>query len=102
MTKGREDESGTANGMVGTQVYQAYGKAVITDRIQRDGPNTHLIAETVEDVSHLLATLGRPEMIDANNGRADEPKHPVGGRVKPAANHPSEQAKKLFPSRDFH
>jgi error-prone DNA polymerase len=41
-------------------------------------------------------------IIDANDGRADETKRPVGGSVRSSAHHPREQAKKLFPSRDFH
>ena len=104
-----EDETGTANVIVWKQVYEAFRKAVIagrlvriTRRIQRDGPTTHLIAERVEDVSPLLATLGRPVIIDANDGRADETKRPVDGSVRSSARHPREQAKKLFPSRDFH
>jgi error-prone DNA polymerase len=104
-----EDESGTANVIVWKQVYHAFRKAVIagrlvrvTGRVQHDGPTTHLIAESVEDVSHLLATLGRPVPIDANDGRADETKRPVGGSIRSSARHPREQAKKLFPSRDFH
>jgi error-prone DNA polymerase len=104
-----EDESGTANVIVWKQIYEAFRKAVVTSRlvrvtgrIQRDGPVTHVIAERVEDVSHLLATLGRPVIIDANDGRADETKRTVGGSVRSSARHPREQAKKLFQSRDFH
>ncbi|NEY92154.1 error-prone DNA polymerase [Tabrizicola oligotrophica] len=104
-----EDETGTANIVVWKKVYEAFRKAVIagrlvrvTGRIERDGPVTHLIAEQVEDVSHLLATLGRPVIIDANDGRADETRRPAGGSIRSTAHHPREQAKKLFPSRDFH
>ncbi|SEM29685.1 error-prone DNA polymerase, DnaE-like [Roseovarius azorensis] len=104
-----EDETGTANIVVWKKVYETFRKAVIagrllrvTGRIQRDGPVIHLIAERVEDVSHLLATLGRPVMIDSNDGRADEVRRPVGGSIRPTARHPREQARKLFPSRDFH
>ncbi len=104
-----EDETGTANIVVWKKVYEAFRKAVIAGRlvqvigrIERDGPATHVIAERVEDVSHLLATLGRPVIIDANDGRADETKRPVGGSGRSSARHPREQAKKLFPSRDFH
>lgn len=104
-----EDETGTANIMIWKKVYAAFRKAVIAGRlvrvigrIERDGPVTHVIAEQVEDVSHLLATLGRPVIIDANDGRADETKRPVGGSGRSSARHPREQAKKLFPSRDFH
>jgi len=95
-----EDETGTSNIIVWKQVYEIFRKAVIagrlvrvTGRIQRDGPTTHLIAERVEDVSHLLATLGRPE---------GQVKRPSGDSATPSARHPREQAKKLFPSRDFH
>ena len=104
-----EDETGTSNIVVWRQVYETFRKAVIagrlvrvTGRIERDGPVTHVIAERVEDLSHLLATLGRPVIIDANDGRADEVKRPVGGSLRSSARHPREQAKKLFPSRDFH
>ena len=104
-----EDETGTANVIVWKQIYETFRKAVIAGRlvrvtgcVQHDGPTTHLIAERVEDVSYLLATLGRPVMIDANDGRADETKRASGGSVRPSARHPREQAKKLFPSRDFH
>ena len=104
-----EDETGTANVIVWKQVYEAFRKAVIagrlvrvTGRIQRDGPTTHVIAERVEDVSHLLTTLDRPVMIDANDGRTDETRRPAGGSIRSTARHPREQARKLFPSRDFH
>ena len=104
-----EDETGTSNIVVWKKVYETFRKAVIagrlvrvTGRIERDGPVTHLIAERVEDMSPLLTTLGRPVLIDVNDGRADETKRPVGGSVRSSARHPREQAKKLFPSRDFH
>ena len=47
-------------------------------------------------------TLGRPVMIEANDGRADETKRPAGGSIRSTARHPREQARKHFPSRDFH
>jgi len=104
-----EDETGTTNVVVWSRVYEAFRKAVIagrlvrvTGQVQREGPVIHLIAEHVEDVSPLLATLGRPVMIEANDGRADETKRPVGGSLRGTAHHPREQAKVLFPSRDFH
>ena len=103
-----EDETGTANIVVWKKVYETFRKAVIAGRlvrvrgrIERDGPVIHLIAEHVQDVSPLLTTLGRPVMIPSNDGRADETKRPVGGRVLSSARHPREQARKLFPSRDF-
>jgi error-prone DNA polymerase len=53
-------------------------------------------------MSAMLITLGRPVMIDVNDGRADEGKRPIGRDSRSAARHPREQAKVLFPSRDFH
>jgi len=104
-----EDETGTANIVVWKRVYAAFRKAVIagrlvrvTGRIERDGPVTHVIAEGVEDVSHLLSTLGRPGLIEINDGRTDEVRRPASGSIRSTAHHPREQAKKLFPSRDFH
>ncbi|MFZ1224519.1 MAG: error-prone DNA polymerase [Dokdonella sp.] len=103
-----EDETGVSNVVVWRRVYETFRKAVIagrlvrvTGKIERDGPVVHLIAEKVEDLSPLLATLGRPVEIEVNDGRADETKRPAGGSVRSTA-HPREQAKKLFPSRDFH
>lgn len=104
-----EDETGVANVVVWTKIYAAFRKAVIagrllrvTGRIERDGPVTHLIAERIEDLSHLLALSGSSVLIPSNDGRADETKRPVGGSVRSSAHHPREQAKRLFPSRDFH
>nr|WP_275259748.1 error-prone DNA polymerase [Gemmobacter caeruleus] len=103
-----EDETGTANVIVWRKVYETFRRAVVTGRllritarIQRDGPTTHLIAERIEDVSALLATLGQalPKFSD---GRADETLRPSNGALRSTARHPREQAKKLFPSRDFH
>ncbi|MRX49771.1 error-prone DNA polymerase [Paracoccus sp. S-4012] len=96
-----EDETGHANVIVWARVYQRFRAAVIGGRLlrvtgllQREGIVTHLIAETVEDLSPQLGRLR--EGIDA---RADE-----GGVRKPprGTRHPREQAKALFPSRDFH
>ena len=68
-----EDESGTANVIVWRQVYKAFHDAVIsgplvrvTGRVQHNRPTTNLIIERVEEIPHLLATLGRPLMINAN------------------------------------
>lgn len=104
-----EDETGVANVVVWGRVYEAFRRAVIagrllrvTGRIERDGQVTHLVAEQIEDISPLLATLGRPVAIEANDGRADETRRPAGGSIRSPAQHPREQARKLFPSRDFH
>ena len=87
-----EDETGTANIVVWKKVYETFRKAVIAGRllrvhgrIERDGPVIHLIDEHVEDVSPLLATLGRSVMIASNDERADETKRPVGGTIRSSA-----------------
>ena len=104
-----EDETGVSNIVVRPKVYEAFRKAVIagrllrvTGRIQRDGQVVHVIAEDITDMSQLLSTLARstdalPEMNSAD--------HTTGGKrlaEGSTARHPREQAKKLFPSRDFH
>ncbi len=102
-----EDETGVANVVVWRKIYQAFRAAVVagrllrvTGRIERDGPVIHLIAEQVEDLSGRLATLGHQLRIGAETERAGETVRPT--RTAGRARHPREQAKKLFPSRDFH
>ena len=104
-----EDETGTANVVVWTKIYETFRKEVIagrllrvTGQIQREGQVVHLIAEHVEDVSPLLSTLGHGAPFATNDGRADETRRPPGGSIRAGARHPRDQAKKLFPSRDFH
>jgi glutamate synthase (NADPH/NADH) large chain len=55
-----------------------------------------LIAEHVEDISAQLATLGH-----SSPARADETRR-AASPPTPRKYHPREQAKALFPSRDFH
>jgi error-prone DNA polymerase len=107
-----EDETGVANVIVWPRIYEAFRRAVIggrllrvTGRKQQEGPVIHIIAERVEDMSSALATLAHPlaQTIDPTEGRADEARRPVNARAVPRrARHPRDQAKVLFPSRDFH
>jgi error-prone DNA polymerase len=119
-----EDETGVCNVIVWPKVYDRFRRAVIgarlmrvTGRLQREGGIIHLIADDVQDLSAELALLADPGpvAIDPTGGRGDEARRPVVGRELPAhhplraqlaapasARHPREQAKKLFPSRDFH
>ena len=114
-----EDETGVSNVVVWPKIYKAFRRAVIAGRLlrvygslQKEGIVVHLIAERVEDLSHRLSELGHPldDAVGITNPQADE-----APRVKPSkalargasrsvarARHPREQAKKLFPSRDFH
>jgi DNA polymerase III alpha subunit len=59
-----EDETGVANVVVWANVYERFRRAVIagrllrvTGRIQREGGVVHVVAEYIEDVSHLLDRL---------------------------------------------
>ncbi len=101
-----EDETGIANVIVWPKTYERFRRAVIagrllrvTGQLQREGSVHHLIAWRIEDLSHILDRLGMP---DTTNPRADEGKRPIPQRRPPRARHPREQAKQLFPSRDFH
>jgi len=64
-----EDETGIANIVVWAKVYETFRRAVVsgrllrvTGRVQRDGPVIHVVAEKVEDMSHLLDALARGEV----------------------------------------
>ncbi len=103
-----EDETGVSNIVVWPKVYEANRRAVIggrllrvTGRVQREGAVVHVIAEQIEDRSHLLGEMGRG-LIDPTAGRSDEARRPVPTRQPRSVRHPREQAKQLFPSRDFH
>ncbi|MBD3765860.1 MAG: error-prone DNA polymerase [Rhodobacterales bacterium] len=107
-----EDETGCCNVVVWPRVYDRFRRAVVggrllrvTGRIEREGPVVHLIAEGIEDLSPRLASLGHAgaRAIDPTQGRADEARRPVAGRgPPPRPRHPRDQARALFPSRDFH
>lgn len=102
-----EDETGVSNIVVWPKVYERFRRAVmggrllrVTGRLQREGIVTHLIAERIEDLSDRLSTLGHPlgHQIGRTTPQTDNAPRPRS----PAARHPREQAKRLFPSRDFH
>jgi error-prone DNA polymerase len=106
-----EDETGVANVVVWPKLYERYRRAVmggrllrVTGRLEREGIVSHVIAESIEDLSPRLSELGHP--LDAAIGitqpQADDAPRPPRSRAAPSARHPREQAKKLFPSRDFH
>ncbi|WP_151719385.1 error-prone DNA polymerase [Gemmobacter serpentinus] len=100
-----EDETGVANVVVWRKIYEQFRKAVMSGRllrvrgrIERDGPVVHLIAEQIEDLSPRLSHLGQPPHLRrASGGLATR-----GHMTRQTARHPREQARRLFPSRDFH
>ena len=89
-----EDETGSANLVVWEQVFERYRAAVmggrllrVSGRLQIEGKVIHLVAERIEDCSHLL---------DALAGEDDGSKTSLAGD-----RHPRHIAKRVFPSRDF-
>lgn len=101
-----EDETGICNVVVWKKVFDRYRRVVmggrllrVRGRIEKAGIVVHLIAEHIEDLSPRLLELGHPlgEEIGATQPKADTAPRPLR-----SARHPREQAKKLFPSRDFH
>ncbi|MBN9887404.1 error-prone DNA polymerase [Salipiger abyssi] len=104
-----EDETGVSNVVVWPKVYARYRRVVMGGRLlrvrghlQREGIVVHLIAERIEDMSARLSDLGHPldEAVGITSPAADDAPRPP--RYPPRARHPREQAKRLFPSRDFH
>ena len=104
-----EDETGVSNVVVWPKVYERFRRVVmggrllhITGYLQREGIVVHLIAQDIQDMSHKLFELGHPEPegLTTEGPRADDT--PKQSRYPSRATHPRDQAKRLFPSRDFH
>ncbi len=104
-----EDETGVSNVVVWPKVYERFRRTVmggrllrVTGRLERQGIVVHLIADHIEDLSGKLSELGHPfdEAVGITSPEADDAPRPP--RYPPRARHPREQAKRLFPSRDFH
>ena len=109
-----EDETGVANIIVWPKVFEAHRRIVLTSRLlkvtgrlQRAGIVIHLVADKLEDMSYLLDELSIGGGFKTETSAADEARRPPrpDPRTKPKhvprARHPREQAKVLFPSRDF-
>ncbi len=103
-----EDETGVANVVVWPRVYDRFRRIVmggrllrVTGRLEREGIVVHLIAHRIEDLSHRLSDLGHPldHVLGQTTAQTDSAPRP---RAPARAMHPREQAKRLFPSRDFH
>ena len=98
-----EDETGIANIVVWASVFEenralilAARMLAIRGRVQREGEVIHVIAERLEDLSPLLASLGRAEDgFPLRSGRGDEAKH--GGAPDPREHGSSIRV----PTRDF-
>jgi error-prone DNA polymerase len=114
-----EDETGVANIIVWPKTLEKYRRVIMTARLlrvtgklQREGIVTHLMSQRLEDFSHLLDTMDDAGPLSPQRSRADELDRPPRpdlrehisrrGRAAAPKRHPREQAKILFPSRDFH
>ncbi|WP_225028619.1 error-prone DNA polymerase [Xinfangfangia pollutisoli] len=108
-----EDETGVSNVVVWPAVYQRFRRVVmggrllrVSGRLEREGQVAHLIAEQIEDLSPRLSDLGHPldAVVGVTRPGADEAPRPHRNpsRSPARAHHPRDQAKRLFPSRDFH
>jgi DNA-directed RNA polymerase len=71
-----EDETGVVNVIVWRAMYERFRRAVIagrmlrvTGRIQRDSGVTHVLADTIEDISSLLDRLLDPALSSAPENR---------------------------------
>lgn len=104
-----EDETGVSNVVVWPKIYERFRRVVMGARLlrvkgylQREGIVVHLIAQEVWDMSHELYDLGHPmpEALTTEGVRTDDT--PKTSRHPSRAMHPRDQAKRLFPSRDFH
>lgn len=100
-----EDETGVSNVVVWPKVYERFRRTVmggrllrITGYLQREGIVVHLIAQQIDDLSHRLSDLGHPleNAVGITQPQADNAPR------RARAMHPRDQAKQLFPSRDFH
>jgi error-prone DNA polymerase len=96
-----EDETGIANVIVWPDCFERFRRAVlaarllrVTGKLQRQGIVMHVISEVIEDLSPRLDALGDPPDPGAPGAVHQHP--PTLRR------HPRDQAKVLFPSRDFH
>ena len=112
-----EDETRVANVIVWRKTFERYRRIVLTSRLvrvtgelQRQGIVTHVIADRLEDLSHLLDHLGEEDGLVPQSGRGDEarasglpdPREGPSRTRRQSARHPRDQAKVLIQSRDFH
>jgi error-prone DNA polymerase len=116
-----EDETGVANVIVWPKAFEKFRRIVltarllrVTGRLQREGIVAHVIADRLEDLSDRLDALTEMDAFKLTVSPADEVKRNIDLDPRAAAlrrrrpspiprpKHPREQAKVLFPSRDFH
>jgi error-prone DNA polymerase len=84
-----EDETGTANVIVWPSVFERFRAIIIGGRLigvtgplQNEHGVIHIVADRVEDLSHVLVTLGERTDIVTSLARADEFRKPQSVRAK--------------------
>jgi error-prone DNA polymerase len=104
-----EDETGVANVIVWPKTYERFRRVVLTarllevrGRLQREDTVVHVIAETLVDRSERLDGLGDEGAPEPAAPAAAQSDPKPAARAKAPRRHPRDQAKALFPSRDFH
>jgi error-prone DNA polymerase len=127
-----EDETGVANVVVWPDMFERFRRIVLTGRLvavhgrlQREGIVIHIVAARFRDLSgHLDSLAEDAPPLTVEYGRGDQVTHPspdqrpgASGDEPPASHdmprrrspapipgsrHPRDQARILFPSRDFH
>ena len=120
-----EDETGIANVVVWAKTLERFRRVVmgarlilVRGRLQRYEDIVHLVSTTLEDQSHMLATLADADLMPVPIARADEVRRPEPGSARsgeparlsdrprpgpprPGASHPR-NARMMPRSRDFH
>jgi DNA polymerase III alpha subunit len=102
-----EDETGVVNVVIWARVYEAYRRQIIagrllrvTGRVQRDSQVVHVVAEHIEDISHMLDALALGAPLVNPAAPVDEAPRRAAPKPRAAqksrARHPREQAKTLF------
>jgi error-prone DNA polymerase len=116
-----EDETGTANVIVWPAKFEQFRRQIltgrmmrITGRMQREGQVIHVVADRIEDLSGMLDSLDTADddrtpidpvnahVDEVRSGTSDDPRGKLRHAVPKLRRHPREQARTLFPSRDFH
>ncbi|MTH98083.1 error-prone DNA polymerase [Roseibium sp. RKSG952] len=90
-----EDEAGIANVIVWPKVFEKYRPLVlgarflkVRGRLQSESGVIHVVADSVEDVTPMMADISGMDLKDAGLARADEVKRPVielSEKIKPAS-----------------
>ena len=107
-----EDETGVSNLIIWPRTFETFRREVLASslmrvegKLQREGLVMHVIADRIDDLSHLLRDLGsRDGKLQLQVGRGDQVRHGGGGRPDAGRVTPTRyigNRDETFPSRDF-